>query len=244
MPRFFVPAGQVDSGTLRILGDDAFHIARALRMAVGDGLTVCDDTGTEYDCRLAFVRDGEVVCEVLHSRPGTAEPQTDIRLFCAWSKGDKPEIITQKAVELGASAVTMFSSERCVVRPAPEKLPRRTERLQRIADEAAKQCGRSRLAKVGQPLSYADMLGQATKAPLALFCYEGEHTRSIKDVLEAAELPAQIAVIVGAEGGFSPKEADLAVAAGCVPVHLGRRILRCETAPDFALSAILYRFDL
>ena len=245
MPRFFVGRDSIDGECLRIGGDDAFHIARAQRMAVGDGLTVCDDLGCEYDCVLASVHDREVVCRIRNVCRSTAEPSVKIRLFAAWSKGDKPEIITQKAVELGASSVTMFSSGFCVVKLTPEKLAHRTERLRRIAGEAAKQCGRGILPQVCEPLSYKEMLQKAAASPLALFCYEGEHVHSVKEVLEAADGSAdEISVVVGCEGGFSPEEAAMAADAGLVPVHLGRRILRCETAPDLALSAILYRFDL
>jgi len=245
MPRFFVGSDSIDGESLRICGGDAFHIARAQRMAVGDSLTVCDDRGREYDCVLSSVHDSEVLCRIRGVRETTAEPSVRIRLFAAWSKGDKPEIITQKAVELGASSVTMFSSGFCVVKLTPEKLAHRTERLRRIAEEAAKQCGRGKLPQVCEPLSYEKMLREAAASPLSLFCYEGEHARSVKEVLEAADdRTDEISVIVGSEGGFSPAEAAMAVEAGLVPVHLGRRILRCETAPDLALSAILYRFDL
>lgn len=245
MPRFFVGRDRIDGELLRICGDDAFHIARAQRMAVGDSLTVCDDEGREYDCTLASVHDSEVICRICGTHDATAEPSVKVHLFAAWSKGDKPEIITQKAVELGAFDITMFSSSFCVVKLTPEKLAHRTERLRRIAKEAAKQCGRGRVPAVCEPLSYEEMLQKAAASPLSLFCYEGEHARSIREVLDAADgRTEEISVIVGSEGGFSPAEAAAAADAGLVPVHLGRRILRCETAPDLALAAVLYRFDL
>ncbi|MBP5209883.1 MAG: 16S rRNA (uracil(1498)-N(3))-methyltransferase [Clostridia bacterium] len=244
MPRFFVSDAPAPDGRLSLRGADAFHIARSLRMAVGDPLTVCLPDGTVCLCRLLSIRDDEAVCRVDETRPADSEPPVPVTLCFAWSKGDKPEIITQKAVELGASRLVPFFSERCVARPPEDRLPRRVERLRRVAEEAAGQCGRSLLPRVDAPCSFERMLAAATEEGLCLFCYEGERALSIKAALEQAPTPARVTLIVGAEGGFSEKEADLARESGAVIVHLGPRILRCETAPEAALAAISCRFEL
>lgn len=244
MPRFFVPASQIDGDTVRITGEDAYHIARALRMAVGDTLVVCDRDGGEYHCRLCRIRDEEVLCDILSSGTGHTESPLDITLYMGYPKGDKLETVIQKAVELGAARVVPFISSRCVKIPKADKAKRQGERLNRIAEEAAKQCGRSRLPQVSEPLPFADMLSAAVQAELPLFCYEGEGTISLRAVLAHRETPRTVAVIVGCEGGFSPEEATAATVAGCIPVGLGPRILRCETAPDYILSAVSYRYEL
>lgn len=244
MPRFFVPASQFEDGCVRILGDDAYHIARALRMAAGDTLTVADMQGGEYLCRLLSIRDTECRLEVLERRTGASEPPIPVTLFMAYPKGDKLETVIQKAVELGALRIVPFFSSRCIKRPKAEDAEKLRTRLNRIATEAAKQCGRTLLPAVDSPLSYEGMLSAAGKSELPLFCYEGDGVRSLKEILTTAGVPKSISVVVGCEGGFSPAEAEAARAAGLLPVGLGPRILRCETAPAYVLSSISYQFEL
>ena len=162
----------------------------------------------------------------------------------AYPKGDKLETVIQKSVELGASRIIPFESSRCIKRPKAEKQEKQTARLQRIAEEAAKQCGRSRLPEVTPPVSFREMLNVAKKADLALFCYENEKATTVKEALKSSTKPQSIAVIVGSEGGFSPEEAISAEESGVRSVTLGKRILRCETAPDYALTAISYEYEL
>lgn len=238
MPRFFAPNGAFCEGCVTIIGEDAFHIARSLRMAVGDEITVCDMKRGEHLCRLTKIRDEECTAEILSSRDGKTESPVDISLYMAYPKGDKLETVVQKSVELGASHVVPFESERCIKRPAPEKAEKQTARLQRIADEAAKQCGRGILPTVHTPVSFGAMLDMMAKHSLVLFCYEKEDTTTIRAALENATELTDLAVIVGAEGGFSEKEAAAIVDKGAKCVSLGPRILRCETAPDYALAVI------
>ena len=244
MPRFFISPEAVCEGVAIISGGDAYHIARSLRMAVGDEITLADGEGCEYLCRLTKIRDEECTAEVLSSRRSTSESPAEISLYMAYPKSDKLELVIQKAVELGATRIIPFESSRCIKRPKAEKIEKQTARLARIAEEAAKQCGRARLPEVTEPLDFRSMLKEACTAELPLFCYEGEGTRSLRGVLEASESPMSVSVVVGSEGGFSPEEAEAARAAGLIPVNLGPRILRCETAPMYALSAISYRLEL
>ncbi|MBR5139792.1 MAG: 16S rRNA (uracil(1498)-N(3))-methyltransferase [Clostridia bacterium] len=245
MPRFFVPSENFTDNEVKISGEDAFHIARALRMAVGDTLTVCDMHGAEYSCTLSRIRDEECVCEILSKTEGRTESPLFISLYMAYPKGDKLETVTQKAVELGASEIVPFLSSRCVKKPKPEKADRENERLTRIAEEAAKQCGRSRLVRILPSHSYSEALKRAKDADAVLFCYEGDGARSLKDILSSLDDKVRsLAVIVGAEGGFSLSEVELAREIGAHIVNLGPRILRCETAPSYILSSISYEFEL
>ncbi len=244
MPRFFTPSENFDGNTVKITGDDARHIARALRMAVGDEITACDMQGREHLCRLTRIRDEECVCEILSSREGMTEAPVHITLYMGYPKGDKLEFVIQKAVELGASRIIPFESSRCIKRPKGDKIEKQTARLQRIAEEAAKQCGRARLTEVCEPISFKAAIEDAKKAELALFCYEGDGTRSMKEIVSEASAPKTAAIIVGCEGGFSIEEADAAIAAGLTPTNLGPRILRCETAPIYALSCLSFAYEL
>ena len=243
MPRFFVTKEAISEDEIAIVGADAHHIARSLRMAEGDGLTVCDGSGLEYDCTLTRIRDEECICKIHSFAKSEREPKIAITLYMAYPKGDKLETVIQKAVELGAWRIIPFESSRCIKRPKAEKADKQTARLQRIADEAAKQCGRAIIPTVSQPVSYKEMLDMASAASLPLLCYESEDGRSIKDELKG-KTPDSIAIIVGSEGGFSPDEVDRAKECGIISVSLGNRILRCETAPSYALSAISYEYEL
>ncbi len=244
MPRFFVEPDVICEGTATVSGGDAYHIARSLRMAVGDEITLADGSGKEYLCRLTKIRDEECCAEILAEQISASESPAEITLYMAYPKSDKLELIIQKAVELGAAKIVPFESSRCIKRPKAEKIEKQTARLARIAEEAAKQCGRARLPIVREPISFKKMLDEAKTAELSLFCYEGCGTRSLKEALSAKAAPSSISVIVGSEGGFSPEEAEAAETAGLTPVNLGPRILRCETAPMYALSAISYHLEL
>ena len=245
MARFFVNSSNVCDNIITIYGKDAFHIARSLRMAVGDTITVCDESGTEHLCSLSKIRDDECLCEIISSKEGASESPVHITLYMAYPKGDKLEVVVQKSVELGASRVVPFESSRCIKRPSADKSDKITERLSRIAEEAAKQCGRSLLPQISKMLKLSEVISKIGEYDLTLFCYEGEGATSLKSVLNSYGRNAgKIAVIIGSEGGFSKDEAEAIVTAGAKCVNLGPRILRCETAPDYCLSAISYHFEL
>ncbi len=245
MPRFFVPSENFFDNKVKINGNDARHIARALRLAVGDEVAVCDMHGKVHTCKLTKIRDDECELEILSTLEKNTESPVGISLFMGYPKGDKLEFIVQKAVELGVTKVIPFESSRCVKRPKADKVDRQTERLSKIANEASKQCGRAILTEVFSPLSYENALTLAREEnSKILFCYEGDDTVSLKSVLKEVRQGEKIAVFVGTEGGFSLDEVELARKFDSEIINLGPRILRCETAPIYALSAISYELEL
>lgn len=245
MPRFFVPDENFSDGFVKITGEDAHHIARALRMAVGDEVTVCDMQGRAHSCVLTKIRDEESELKIVSTLQKNTESPISISLYMGYPKGDKLEFIVQKAVELGAHRIIPFESSRCVKKPKLEKIEKQTERLIKIANEASKQCGRSVLTTVCAPLSFEAALSEAKMSgETILFCYEGEQTVSIKAALQKVKKGDKVAIFVGTEGGFSYGEVEKALSFGAISVGLGPRILRCETAPIYALSAISYQFEI
>ncbi len=247
MPRFFVRQDQISDRTVTILGEDAHHIGRSLRMAVGDSLVVCDMQGNEYDCRVvSFDEDRAVVADIVSCRHSENEPPCVIRLFQALPKGDKLDTVIQKAVECGVSEIIPFESERCIVKMRADGEERKNERRARIASEAAKQCGRSMLPPVHRTVSYAEMLRMAGESELCLFCYEGEGTIPLGKILKcfSTHMPASIAIVIGSEGGFSIAEASAARDAGMQMTGLGKRILRTETASSFVLACLVCATEL
>lgn len=252
MPRFFVQADQIDqaSGTVTLTGADAHHVARSLRMAAGESITVCDAL-CEYDCVLEVFHDErEVIARITDTKPISTEPPFSAHLYQALPKGDKLDSIIQKAVECGVNAVTPFESAHCIVRIKRDAEDKKTERRRRIALEAAKQCGRGSIPEIAPSVSFSEALSQAARADLPLFCYEGEGTQPLRTVLSAytaahrSEKMPSISLMIGSEGGFSPAEAQAARDAGMIPVGLGRRILRTETAAAFLLACLVYEWEL
>ena len=246
MPRFFVNQNQIEEEYVTIYGEDAHHISRSLRMAVGEHIIVSDSEKYEYDCVLELFADGYVKAKIVNRFISESELPIKIHLFQAIPKGDKLDFIIQKSVECGVYEITPFESEYCVVKVKRDAEERKTERRNKIALEAAKQCGRGVLPAVEPTVSFERMLEMVKDADLPLFCYEGDDTLPIGRVLSHASVPAggEIALVVGSEGGFSLGEAQRARALGCHMIGLGPRILRTETAPLFALACISYHLEL
>jgi len=245
MPKFFVRQEQIEGDLITLRGDDAFHISRALRMAKGERISVSDMQGTEYECELeAFLTD-TVQARILSRRAADSEPPKKIYLYQALPKGDKLDTVIQKAVECGVYEIRPFESERCVVKSKGDAEVRKTERRNRIALEAAKQCGRGHVPTVCATVDFREAMVAACEADLCLFCYEGESEQSLKRVLLERGREAQsIAVVVGSEGGFSVSEADLAIQMGAASVSLGKRILRSETVASFVLGCLTYKYEM
>ena len=248
MPRFFIRSNQITEQNgeriITIVGDDAHHISRSLRMAVGEKIEVCDMQKLVYNCTLISFTDTEVCARIDTEQKIDTEPKYEIKLYQALSKGDKMETIIQKSIECGACEIIPFSSERCVVKLEGKDKAKKLERYQKIAEGAAKQSGRGIIPKIEKILTYDQMLEDAKECDLMLFCYEGDGTTSLKEVLRNAKIEKSIAVIIGSEGGFSLSEVNKAREKGARLIGLGKRILRCETAPIYVLSAISYRYEL
>ena len=252
MPRFFVRRDAVSDGLIRITGEDAHHISRSLRMAVGESIVVCDMQKTEYECVLEKFESDFVLARILSERMSDTEPNFVATVFQALPKGDKLDSIIQKAVECGASKIVPFESDRCVVRMKPEAEQKKTERRSRIATEAAKQSGRSILPEIVPTVTFRKAVEEAMRADICLFCYEGDGTVPLgdafpielcKEKLATGEAPT-ISVIIGSEGGFSLSEAQFAKKRGAILCGLGKRILRTETAASFVLSCLVYALEL
>lgn len=247
MPKFFVAKNQIDDEFINIVGEDAHHISRSLRMAVGERIVVSDGEGTDYDCVLEQFNPTSVIAKITGSRAADTEMPVRVHLFAALPKGEKLDFIIQKSVECGAFDITPFESERCVVKVKADAEDRKTERRNKIAQEAAKQCGRSIIPQVNSTVSFKNMLSSAAKSDLVLFCYEGEGTLPLGVVCKRIRSERDIkdiSIIIGSEGGFSTDEALMCKDEGFSMIGLGKRILRAETAAITALSCIMYEFEL
>ena len=229
--RYF--ATEFTETTAALTGPDAHHLGKVMRARPGDEVILCDGAGFDYTAAVAAVTPDRVEFRLLEKRPSEAEPSVEVTLFAGYPKQDKLEFIVQKAVELGAARIVPFFSRFCVA--APKKEDQKNARYARIAAEAAKQAGRGIVPVVELPLDIKDLPARFDQFDLVLFFYEGGG-QSLRTLVKNQK---RIALITGAEGGFSPEEAKKLVAAGAVPVGLGPRILRCETAPVAGLAAVM-----
>lgn len=238
MPRFFVPKQEIGSSFLVLTGENAAH-AKVLRLKNGDDVTICDGEGTDYICTVSDVANGQISLVVHSADPSQSEPKVACSVYMAFSKADKFEHVIQKATELGAAELVCFPSVRCVSRPDEKSLVKKLDRWQKIAASAAEQSRRGRIPQVIALLSYSSALKRAAEADLAVCFYENEEQLTFRAAIEAAPFRTA-SLLTGPEGGFESEEVRQAAEAGLKICTLGSRILRCETAPLCALSALMY----
>ncbi len=234
MTRFFVERGGLERPQLLLTGENAQH-ARVLRLKAGEEVLVCDGQGMEALCRV----EGDLLLTVLQRRQSVTEPAVRVSVYMAFPKADKLEHVIQKATELGAYEIVAFPSGRCISRPDEKSLRKKLERWQKIAASAAEQSGRGRIPGVRCLNSYGEALREAARADQALLFYENEQSTTLKMALQSKPY-ATVSLLTGPEGGLEETEVQKAVEAGLQVCTLGTRILRCETAPLCALSAVMY----
>jgi len=265
--RFFVSPSDISGSLIRLGDEDARHI-NSLRLRPDELFSVCDGEGTDYVCRLgsrevlsrepqtinddARMGHGCSVAEIVDVQVSTGEPSVACRMFIAFAKGERLDYAVGKSVELGAADIVLFPSERCV--SLPSNMSKKTARLQKIALETAKQCGRGRVPVISSVSSFESAILQAAgreswrkdgssegnASLFSLFLYEQEDQLHLKQALEQRGAFDAISIITGPEGGFEPSEAEFARSIGIITVSLGPRVLRCETAPVAALAAVMF----
>ena len=235
---------------IEITGGDAHHLVRVMRAQSGDEVIVAGGDGRAARMAICGIERDRVHLRRMAYLPQAETRNAEVILIQALLKGEKMDFVVQKAVELGAAALYPVETEHVVVRYDVKKAVAKAVRWQKIADEAAKQCGRSALMRVAAIAPLSALLQDAAffGAPdtAAVFCYEAERMQSMRTVLRSVDA-RRIVLIVGAEGGFSPTEAAAIQAAGAQSVSLGRLILRAETAALAALTVSQYElgnFDL
>ncbi len=238
MTRFFVTPDELSREQILLTGENAAH-AKVLRLKVGEELLISDGAGNECLCAVGELNADGILLNVVSRKVSSAEPRVQVSVYMAFSKGDKFEHVIQKATELGAYEIIAFPSSRCVSRPDEKSLIKKLERWQKIAASAAEQSGRGIIPKVITLDSYKSALERAQLADKAILFYENEKAVTLKMALE--ESPYQsVSLLTGPEGGLDEREVNMAKDMGLSICTLGSRILRCETAPLCALSAVMY----
>lgn len=233
-PRFFTENISENAAVLE--GEDAKHAAAVLRMRAGDIAVLCDGRKTDYLAEAEETSPDRCTFKILEKSPNQAEPSIHLRLFQAMPKSDKMEFIVQKAVECGAAEIVPFFSERCVSRPDAKQMQKKLVRYQKIALEAAKQCGRGVIPTVGEAVEFSALRSLISSENTGILFYECSTVPLREAVTEFRE---NVDIVIGSEGGFEPREAEELQALGLVSASLGKRILRCETAPVAAISILM-----
>ena len=238
MVRFFVSPEEMLPNFLIVVGENAAH-AKVLRLKPGEEVLVCDGTGNECICSISDINPQQVSLVVNNRQQSITEARVQASIYMAFSKGDKLEHVIQKATELGAYEIVAFPTNRCVSRPDEKSLAKKLERWQKIAASAAEQSGRGRIPQVIVLNSYKAALERAGSADLSILFYENERATTLRMALEGKPF-STISLLTGPEGGLEDREVEMAKETGFKICTLGSRILRCETAPLCALSAVMY----
>ena len=242
MRRIFIKALLQEE--LVITGGDAHHLGRVMRARAGDRILVADDESKVGEYELTGFTESSVSMRLVQYVEERTESPVEIVMAQCLPKGDKLDLIVQKATELGVNVIVPLASDNCVVRYDSKKAQARQEKWQKIADEAGKQCGRSRLPVVMPVQPFKAWLREAAAeqgdAVAVCMCYENELQQGMKDFLQGQRAAKRFVVIIGPEGGFSLAEAALAKELGIASVSLGTRILRAETAAISVAAVIQY----
>ena len=244
MQHFFVTPSQVKGEKIYVEGMDVNHMKNVLRMRCGEELMVSDGNNLKYRCSVEGYEEEQAVLRILEEMDVDTELSSRIYLFQGLPKQDKMELIVQKAVELGVYRVIPVSTRQAVVRLDQKKAGKKAERWQQIARSAAKQAKRGYVPEVAFPMSYREALEAARELDVILIPYElAKDMKETKEIIERIRPGKSVGIFIGPEGGFEKEEVELALEYGAMPVTLGRRILRTETAGMAMLSVLMFHLE-
>ncbi|MFR5601047.1 MAG: 16S rRNA (uracil(1498)-N(3))-methyltransferase [Lachnospiraceae bacterium] len=240
MYHFFVTPDQIGTETITITGPDE----NVLRMKPGEQVKISNGTDKDYHCRLSEITAEAVRAEILAVEEGGTELRSKLYLFQGLPKSDKMELIIQKAVELGVYEIVPVAAKRAVVRLEGKKEEAKVKRWNAISESAAKQSGRMVIPKVTSVMSFSEALSYAASCDKCLIPYEhAEGMAGTKRELEAIKPGMSVGIFIGPEGGFDDSEIRKAEEQGAVPITLGKRILRTETAGMTTLSILMFQLS-
>ena len=247
MLHIFVDPAQMKGDLLYVTGKDVNHIKNVMRLKQGDEISVrTGQDDREYRYGIEEFTDSEVVCRLRFVKEADVELPVKVYIFQGLPKADKMELIIQKAVELGAAEIIPVQMRRCVVKLDGAKKGKKTQRWQAIAESAAKQSRRAVVPLVREPMTMEEAVRFAEQnTDVRLLPYElQEADGSTREVMDGIREGSAVSIFIGPEGGFDPAEVEMAREAGVVPISLGKRILRTETAALVALSFLIYHFEI
>jgi len=248
MQTFYISTNQITkNNTIYIDGDDYNHIKNVLRLKINEKIWICDNNQKRYYVNLEKydIEQSRVYFSIIEKTDFTTEPIINIDLYQGLPKGEKFEIIIQKATELGINEIFPVCMNRTIVKIDSDSEQKKLERWNKIAKEASKQSGRQKIPIVSRITNLKNFIENIEKYDIVLLPFENEHSVSIKTILDSNSKAKNIAIIIGPEGGFSDEEiTQLTQNPNVKLCTLGSRILRTETAAIATISMIIYKFDL
>ena len=248
MPKFFVSNKQIKNNiNIEIKGTDVNHIKNVLRKNIDDNIVVCDrDLGQDYLCKIVNIREN-INCEIIEKLESNVESNILVDIFQGMPKADKMELIIQKSVELGVHDIIPVDMKRCVVKLKEKDRNKKIERWQKIAEVAAKQCGRNYVPVISNIKNLNQICEEFKNYDIVLVAYENEKENTLKEQLKLLKVKEdkelKIAVIIGPEGGIDEQEINNFKSSGAQIITLGKRVLRTETVALNVLSVIMYELE-
>lgn len=246
MPKFFIESNQINNNTIKIKGEDVNHIANVLRKQIGDELNICNSTTSDnFLCKIIEINKENIICDIIERIENKSDNSPNITIFQGLPKADKMELIIQKCTELGVNEFVPLQMERCVVKLDSKNEAKKIERWQKIAETAAKQCGRNNIPKVENLINIKKLCNLLDKYDIVLVAYEQEKENTLKiklkDIKDKKNI--NIAVVIGPEGGIEASEIEELKDSGAEIITLGERILRTETVGIAMASIIMYELE-
>jgi len=246
MPKFFIESNQINNNTIKIKGEDVNHIANVLRKQIGDELNICNSTTSDnFLCKIIEINKESIICDIIERIENKSDNSPNITIFQGLPKADKMELIIQKCTELGVNEFVPLQMERCVVKLDSKNEAKKIERWQKIAETAAKQCGRNNIPKVENLINIKKLCNLLDKYDIVLVAYEQEKEKTLKiklkDIKDKKNI--NIAVVIGPEGGIEASEIEELKDSGAEIITLGERILRTETVGIAMASIIMYELE-
>lgn len=244
MHHFFVDKNQIADGYIQIIGSDVNHIRQVLRMKCGEKVLISDQVAKDYLCEIEKIDSLEIKTRILEVKDGQTELPARIYLFQGLPKGDKMELIIQKAVELGVYQIIPVNTKRTIVKLDEKKEENKRKRWNNISESAAKQSKRLMIPEVTRVMSLSEAFVYSKEFSLNLIPYEQEtDMKTTKLILNQVKAGVDIGIFIGPEGGFDEVEIQNAKVTGVAPVTLGKRILRTETAGLTILSILMFLLE-
>ena len=246
MQRFFVESYQVleEEHRITLTGPDLNHMKNVLRMRIGEDVWISDGSEKEYHCTIEEFQEDSAVLHILYAQESQYELPSRIYLFQGLPKGDKMELIIQKAVELGVYEIIPVATKRAVVKLDAKKAEAKQKRWQSIAESAAKQSRRNIIPHIHEVVKFGQAVDYAKNLDITLIPYElAEDMEKTKQIFETIQPGQSIGIFIGPEGGFDESEIALAQENGISPITLGKRILRTETAGMAVLSVLMFQLE-
>lgn len=246
MSKFFVTSKSIKDNEIKIKGKDINHIKNVLRKKIGEELTICNQDDTiNYLGKIIKIEEDFIQCKIVKELESNSESNIKVTILQGLPKADKMEWVIQKAVELGVFDITPIEMKRCVVKLADKDKMKKLQRWQKIAEVAAKQCGRNRIPTINNIQSIKNICNLCTEYDIVIVAYENEKQNKLKYELEKLDYNKElkIAVLIGPEGGIDVSEIQQLKENGAKIVTLGNRILRTETVALHVLSVIMYELE-